>query len=440
MTTAGLIRSEDTGGIRVIELSAGATNLMTAPMRQALHEALQAALGDAAVTGIVLLSDGLHFSGGRDVGELAVPEVAPRMRDITLSIDTASKPVVVGLTGFAYGTGAEIAVAAHRRIGSGAAAIGFPDVSLGLTPAAGGTQFLPRLVGGALSLKMLLNGRPVAAEEGAEAGLFDQVIGSGVRGAAIAAAREMTAPDPVSKRRDKLRDGTTFLQAVSAAKGAVTGSFVRERLVTLIEAALIVPFPAALHMEETSFEESRQHPQSLALRHVFGAERRISEVLLAREAGGRRTLTDAGRAIIEALFAAQDRAIVAMVSRGTPETTIDSAMIGLGFAQGPFAGPGGDVGPDVATAQQKLISAVMAEGARLVDGQAADAAGDIDALAVHGMGFVRHRGGPMFIAQHMGLASLERRMRDWTKDDPVWDVPDLLLEAIKAKGRFDPPD
>lgn len=61
----------------------------------------------------------------------------------------------------------------------------------------------------------------------------------------------------------------------------------------------------------------------------------------------------------------------------------------------------------------------------------------IDTLAVQGFGFPRRHGGPMYAAQTMGLIKLHRDMREWTGQNPIWDVEDLMDAAILDAKRFD---
>ena len=79
----------------------------------------------------------------------------------------------------------------------------------------------------------------------------------------------------------------------------------------------------------------------------------------------------------------------------------------------------------------------MAEGARCVSDGLVDRPSDIDALAVHGLGFPRRLGGPMRAAQSVGLLSLRRDMDLWSGDHDLWLAPELLLEAVKVAGGFD---
>ncbi|MBT8216905.1 MAG: enoyl-CoA hydratase/isomerase family protein, partial [Acidimicrobiia bacterium] len=88
------------------------------------------------------------------------------------------KPVVAAIHGPCLGGGMELALACSMRIASddeGKTQLGQPEVQLGLLPGAGGTQRLPRLVGVATALDLVLTGRPVRPRKARKMGLVDEV-------------------------------------------------------------------------------------------------------------------------------------------------------------------------------------------------------------------------------------------------------------------------
>ena len=80
-------------------------------------------------------------------------------------IEAIARPTLAEIKGSAFGGGLELALACDLRIAAGEAKLGLPEVKLGLMPGAGGTQRLPRLVGSAAALKMILSGEPVTGDE-----------------------------------------------------------------------------------------------------------------------------------------------------------------------------------------------------------------------------------------------------------------------------------
>ena len=85
-------------------------------------------------------------------------------------------PSIAAINGWALGTGLELAMACTLRVASAKARMGQPEVKLGITPGAGGTQRLPRLVGLGRALEMILTGEPVDAPQALAMGLVNQVV------------------------------------------------------------------------------------------------------------------------------------------------------------------------------------------------------------------------------------------------------------------------
>ncbi len=109
-------------------------------------------------------------------------------------LETAGKPVAAAIAGLALGGGCELALGAHYRVvtSNRRAMLGLPECAVGLLPGAGGTQRMPRLVGVALGLDVLLLGRTLAGDEAREAGLVHAVVAEGEE---IAAAEEWLLSD-----------------------------------------------------------------------------------------------------------------------------------------------------------------------------------------------------------------------------------------------------
>jgi enoyl-CoA hydratase len=86
------------------------------------------------------------------------------------------QPLIAALHGFVLGSGIEMALCCDIRIASEDARFGLPEVALGIIPAAGGTQTLPRAIGCARAIDMLMTNRWLNAEEALEAGLVNHVV------------------------------------------------------------------------------------------------------------------------------------------------------------------------------------------------------------------------------------------------------------------------
>ncbi len=144
--------------------------------------ALDAAVGDPAIGGIILTGAGRAFVAGADISVLAkqgpvdARERARQGQAVFRRIETSPKPVIAAVNGFALGGGCELAMACHVRIASESAKFGQPEVKLGITPGFGGTQRLARLVGRGRAMQLLLTGEQIGAAEALRIGLVNAVV------------------------------------------------------------------------------------------------------------------------------------------------------------------------------------------------------------------------------------------------------------------------
>ena len=158
--------------------------------RNALSRAVVRELGaafdrvaeDPAIRAAIVTGAGdVAFVAGADIGELAglsgaeMRQYALEGQRVLRRLETAGKPSVAAVNGFALGGGLELAMAATVRVASENARLGQPEVKLGLIPGFGGTQRLPRLVGRGRALWMLASGEPIDAAEAWRIGLVNAV-------------------------------------------------------------------------------------------------------------------------------------------------------------------------------------------------------------------------------------------------------------------------
>jgi enoyl-CoA hydratase len=112
-----------------------------------------------------------------------------RWIDVQAAIEAMPKPVIAAVRGYALGGGAELTLACDLRLMSSDSVIGFPEIELGLFPGAGGTQRLPRVVGPARALRLMMLGERLNGDEAAAIGLVDVVVLT--RGEVLPAALEL---------------------------------------------------------------------------------------------------------------------------------------------------------------------------------------------------------------------------------------------------------
>jgi enoyl-CoA hydratase/carnithine racemase len=160
-----------------------ALNAFNVQMRDDLYEVLGAIIDDLDVRVVIFKGAGEKaFCAGADLKEFlgAPPPVAARQvrfrRDPWGLFSKVPQPVIAALHGYVLGSGIEIALCCDIRIASEDVRIGLPEVGLGIIPAAGGTQTLPRIVGRGMALEMLLANRWLGAEEAFRIGLVNRVV------------------------------------------------------------------------------------------------------------------------------------------------------------------------------------------------------------------------------------------------------------------------
>lgn len=205
------------GGVAVLTFNRPPNNWMNLASMTELAERLEALGTNTAEATVIMLTGGVdgYFIAHADLDDLALLAQGQRIegdpkawgRALHL-LETIPQPTVAAIDGQAWGGGCETALACTMRIGSQRAHMGQPEVSVGIIPGAGGTQRLPRLVGGAVGAELCLSGRIIDAEEAARIGLLNQVLPvDGFREAAIEWCQRISQNDPA---------------AVFAARSAVT--------------------------------------------------------------------------------------------------------------------------------------------------------------------------------------------------------------------------
>jgi enoyl-CoA hydratase/carnithine racemase len=160
-----------------------ALNVYNIKMRDELFQILNAVKNDAEVRVSILKGAGEKaFCAGADLSEFlsAPPPVFARKarfdRDIWGLFLSVPQPFIAVLHGYVLGSGIEMALCCDIRIAADDAKFGLPEVALGIIPAAGATQTLPRVIGRARALDMLLTGRWIGADEARAAGLVSHVV------------------------------------------------------------------------------------------------------------------------------------------------------------------------------------------------------------------------------------------------------------------------
>ena len=182
--------SVDAEGIATVEFDYPdkSQNILNATSMGAYAKAMQKALADPAVKGIVVASAKKDFIAGGDLAELGAATNAAAFHaaisdwhKLIRGIELGGKPVAAALNGSALGGGLEIALGCHHRVAADnpKARFGFPEVTLGLLPGAGGTQRTPRLIGMMAAAPLLMEGKRIKAAEAQKLGMIHAVVPAG---------------------------------------------------------------------------------------------------------------------------------------------------------------------------------------------------------------------------------------------------------------------
>ena len=200
MSPETLVQVQVTERVALLKLDDPLANILSEAMVDALALAVERVLGEPSVKVILLTGEGKMFCAGANIRELGAlcdrqtAEAFSRKGQALCDlIETAPKPVIAALNGrYVLGGGAEIAVACHLRLAEECTQFGNPEVQLGLMVGWGGSQRIPRLVGAAKGLELLLTGERVSARDAASMGLVNRVVADGtVLQEAMALARQM---------------------------------------------------------------------------------------------------------------------------------------------------------------------------------------------------------------------------------------------------------
>ena len=179
---AEFVNLEVREGVGLIRLDRPKVNALNRALVSELGEALERSAEDASVRSIVVWGGERVFAAGADIIEMTDLDPVTMYRYIGLfhtvfsRLERLPKVTVAAINGFALGGGCELALACDFRVGASDAALGQPEIALGIIPGAGGTQRLPRLVGMTRAKELIYSGRRVRAQEAREIGLLDEVV------------------------------------------------------------------------------------------------------------------------------------------------------------------------------------------------------------------------------------------------------------------------
>lgn len=199
-------------GISVVSLTrSSAKNAIGRQLLRELQEAINT-LRQERTTRVVVLRSACPgtFSAGADLKERATmtqaetAEFVSSLRRTFTELAGLPMPTIAVLEGYAFGGGAELALACDLRVADTRAQLAFPEARLGIMPGAGGTQRLPRLVGLSTAKELIFTARRVCGSEAVQLGLVDHCVEEGkALERALELAREVAQSAPLSLRAAK---------------------------------------------------------------------------------------------------------------------------------------------------------------------------------------------------------------------------------------------
>jgi enoyl-CoA hydratase len=156
-------------------------NALNDALMDELSAALKAYDADDGIGCIIITGSERAFAAGADIAAMARFEFIDVYKTGFISrnwetVRSIRKPVIAAVAGFALGGGCELAMMCDFIIAADTARFGQPEINLGVMPGAGGTQRLPRAVGKAKAMDIVLTGRMMDAAEAERAGLVSRVV------------------------------------------------------------------------------------------------------------------------------------------------------------------------------------------------------------------------------------------------------------------------
>jgi enoyl-CoA hydratase len=197
-----MVSIERDGAVALVRMNRPKANAISPDFVRAIADAVEGLGEDASVRCIVLASAiERFFMAGADIGMMAgggmgLDGDGPGFLERFSIPERVPKPVIAAISGHALGGGCELALCCDYRlmVDDGRSTIGLTETSLGILPGAGGTQRLPRLVGRARGLQMILEGTRLRAPEALAIGLVDAAVpAEGFEAAVLEKARSLAS-------------------------------------------------------------------------------------------------------------------------------------------------------------------------------------------------------------------------------------------------------
>jgi 2-(1,2-epoxy-1,2-dihydrophenyl)acetyl-CoA isomerase len=210
-----VLKLERHGAVAVVTLNrAERLNALNMALHDAVHDTMQEIRDDDAIRAAIITGAGRGFCSGADVkGFVSAPEKPSQTTRLdefgwvgrqALAVAELDKPVIAAVNGIAAGAGMSLALACDIRVGGTSAAFRSMFIERSLSPDAGMTYFLTRIVGYPMAAELVFSSRTVGAEEAARIGLLNRVVPDDeLMPAALELAGQIVGWPPLALRASK---------------------------------------------------------------------------------------------------------------------------------------------------------------------------------------------------------------------------------------------
>jgi len=170
-----------TEGIALMTVDRPPLNILSFSHYHELCSEILRVIGAKEAKVVIVTGSNKVFISGLDIKEINGVKTPEENNEVTLSvkalfreIEKLPRPVIAAINGNCFGGGLELAMACHLRLASQDAKLGLPEINIGTIPSFGGTQRLPKIVGRAKALELILTGRLICGQEAANIGLVNE--------------------------------------------------------------------------------------------------------------------------------------------------------------------------------------------------------------------------------------------------------------------------
>ncbi|MFT5808339.1 MAG: 3-hydroxyacyl-CoA dehydrogenase/enoyl-CoA hydratase/3-hydroxybutyryl-CoA epimerase [Moritella dasanensis] len=281
---------EDKIGVLTMDVPGETMNTLRAEFADEISDLMKEIKSNSDLQGLVLISGKKDsFVAGADVTMIDACETAADAEQLSLEghrvmgeLEALNIPVVAAIHGPCLGGGLELALACHIRVctESTKTVLGVPEVMLGLLPGSGGTQRLPRLIGVAKSLDLMLTGKQIRGKQALKMGLVDEVVPEtvllevAVKLAKKGKFKRELKRDLTSKllETNKFGRNIMFDQAAKQTFSKTRGNYpAPEAILEVVKLGQEKGFEAGLKLEAKRFAELAMTSESACLRGIFFA-------------------------------------------------------------------------------------------------------------------------------------------------------------------------